>query len=316
MTIIDAGAIGDAAPRIPRVFRDTPQYVSEPLSARLGVPTLVKVETVNPIGCFKGRGTWLAVEQLFQSGTVTPRRGIVVASAGNFGQGVAYAGRALGIPVTVCAATTASAFKVAAIRQLGAEVRLRGADFDAARDAARHLGEERDWHLLVDGQDPWITIGAGTIGLELSRGVDAGELPAIAECLVPLGNGALLGGIATWLRHASPDTRMIGVVAAAAPAMALSWRAARPVQTATAETVADGIAVRVPVPEALGPLLEVVDEVVEVSEAEILDATQQLGAMLPLRLETSAAVGWAAALARSRPAGGVALVLTGGNVGP
>jgi threonine dehydratase len=98
--------------------------------------------------------------------------------------------------------------------------------------------------------------------------------------------------------------------------MALSWRAARPVQTPTAETVADGIAVRVPVPEALRTLLEVVDEVVEVSEAEILDATRQLGAMLPLRLETSAAVGWAAALARSRPAGGVALVLTGGNVAP
>lgn len=316
MTAITAAAIADAAPRVPAAFRDTPQYVSETLSAVLGVPVIVKVETANPIGCFKGRGTWLAIEHLFSSGQVHAQRGIVVASAGNFGQGVAYAGRAHGIGVAVCAAAAASPVKVGAMRQLGAEVRLEGADFDAAREAARRLATERGWHLLVDGQDPWITIGAGTIGLELTRGAAAGDLPTVAECLVPLGNGALLGGIGTWLRHASPDTRLVGVVAAAAPAMALSWRAARPVETPTADTVADGIAVRVPVPEALGPLLDTVDEVVEVAEAEIIDATAQLRASLPLRLEPSAAVGWAAALARPRPAGAIALVLTGGNAAP
>ncbi len=240
MITIDAAAILGAADRVPGVFRHTPQFVSEPLSGRLGVPVVVKVETVNPIGCFKGRGTWLTVEQLFQSGVVGPRRGIAVASAGNFGQGVAYAGRALGIPILVCAATNANTVKVAAMRHLGAEVHLVGADFDAARDAAQLLGQERDWHLLVDGRDPWITIGAGGIGLELSNGVNAGDLPPIVECLVPLGNGALLGGVATWLRHASPGTRMVGVVAASAPAMSLSWRAARPVETDTAYTVAGG----------------------------------------------------------------------------
>ena len=104
MASVTAQAIQGALERIPRVFRNSPQFISDPLSAVAGVPVVVKLETANPIGSFKGRGTWLAISELAASGEVGERRGVVVASAGNFGQGVAYAGRALGVPVVVFAA--------------------------------------------------------------------------------------------------------------------------------------------------------------------------------------------------------------------
>ena len=173
---------------------------------------------------------------------------MVVASAGNFGQGVAYAGRAMGIPVIVFAATTAVQSKVAAMRRLGADVRSVGEDFDAARLAAADLAADSGWHLLVDGDDPWISIGAGTIALELTDAVASGDLPALDRFYVPVGNGALIAGVGTWLRSAAAATRVIGVQAAGAPAMTLSWRERRPIETPRADTIADGIAARVPVP--------------------------------------------------------------------
>ncbi|MGZ6213576.1 MAG: pyridoxal-phosphate dependent enzyme [Candidatus Limnocylindria bacterium] len=136
MVLVSAEAIRAATHRIPRAFRDSPQFISEPLSEELGVPVVVKLETANPIGSFKGRGTWLAIAELQSAGAVGAvggGRGVVVASAGNFGQGVAYAGRAMRVPITVFAATTASPMKVSAMRRLGADVRAVGEDFDAAR---------------------------------------------------------------------------------------------------------------------------------------------------------------------------------------
>ncbi|MDP9468897.1 MAG: pyridoxal-phosphate dependent enzyme, partial [Chloroflexota bacterium] len=134
MVDVTAEAIRAAHERIPAAFRGSPQFISEPLSAELGIPVVVKVESANPIGCFKGRGTWLALAELLARGGVGEGRGVVLASAGNFGQGVAYAGRAMNVPVVVFAATTANAAKVAAMRRLGADVRLVGEDFDAARE--------------------------------------------------------------------------------------------------------------------------------------------------------------------------------------
>jgi threonine dehydratase len=275
---------------------------------------VVKAETANPIGCFKGRGTWLAVGELVADGTVGERRGLVVASAGNFGQGVAYAARAHGVPLVVFAATTANGRKVAAMRRLGAEVRLAGEDFDAARDAAAAHVRDSGWHLLVDGQDPWIAIGAGSMAVELTDGIEAGDLPDPAALYVPVGNGALIGGIGAWLKAQRPGVRLIGVQAEEAPAMTLSWRERRAIETPTANTVADGIAARVPVPEALELMLRHVDGMELVSEDEIVDAQRQLRRDLPFTVETAAAAGWAAAR-RHRPEP-IGIILTGGNVVP
>src|SRR4029077_4686673 len=124
------------------------------LSAQLGTPVVVKLEVTNPIGCFKGRGTWLAMSELAASGAVGERQGVVVASAGNFGQGVAYAGRELGVPVIVYAATTANPSKVAAMRRLGADVRRVGEDFDAAGAAAGTAAAKGGWERLPGGGGP------------------------------------------------------------------------------------------------------------------------------------------------------------------
>jgi threonine dehydratase len=290
--------------------------VSETLSQALRCPVVVKADTVNPIGCFKGRGTWLAVSRLVAAGTVGKSRGLVVASAGNFGQGVAYAARARGVPLVVFGARNATPAKVNGMRLLGAEVRLAGEDFDAARAEAAAYATERDWELLVDGADPWIAIGAGTMASELTDAAASGDLPSLDAIFVPVGNGALIGGIGAWLKDASPATRVIGVQAAQAPAMTLSWQRRRPVETETAVTVADGIATRVPVAEALTVMQDRVDDMLLVSETAIVDASAELSRALPLAIETSAAVSWAGARQTAPHGGAIAIVLTGGNLPP
>lgn len=316
MVDVTADAIRAAHRRIPRAFRDSPQFVSEPLSEAIGVPVVVKLETPNPIGSFKGRGTWLAVSELVAAGVVGERSGVVVASAGNFGQGVAYACRAMGIRVIVLAATTANPMKVAAMRRLGADVQTLGEDFDAAREAAAGLAAERHWHLLIDGADPWISIGAGTLALELTDGVASDDLPPLDRLYVPVGNGALIAGIGTWLRSVAPATKVIGVQAAGAPAMTLSWRARRPIETPRADTIADGIAARVPVPAALELMFEVVDEMLLVAEEQIVAATRDLAEVLPSTIEPAAGAAWAAVRAAESHSGAVGVLVTGGNVVP
>jgi threonine dehydratase len=313
---VTAEAIRSAHARVPSAFRDSPQFVSEPLSEVVGAPVVVKLETANPIGSFKGRGTWLAVSELVAAGSVGERSGVVVASAGNFGQGIAYAGRAMRVPVIVFAATTANAAKVAAMRRLGAEVKTVGEDFDAARVAAAEHAKATGWHLVVDGQDPWISIGAGTMALELTDGIARGDLPELERCYVPVGNGALIAGIGTWLRSAAPATRVIGVQAAMAPAMTLSWRERRPIETPRADTIADGIAARVPVPEALELMFDAVDEMQLVEEDQIVVATDEMSVALPSAIEPAAGAAWAAIRADEARRGAIGVLITGGNISP
>jgi threonine dehydratase len=313
---VTAEAIRAAVDRVPAAFREMPQFVAESLSAALGRPVAVKAESANPIGCFKGRGTWLAVAELVAAGEVGERTGLVAASAGNFGQGIAYAARAQAVPFVVFAARTANPAKVAAMRRLGAEVRLAGEDFDAAREAAAAHAVTSGWRLIIDGQDPWIAIGAGTMAVELTAAVDAGDLPPLEALYVPVGNGALIAGVGTWLKSAAPDMRVIGVQAEGAPAMTLSWREGRPIETPTVETVADGIAARVPVPEALAIMRDCVDDMVLVEEAAIVDAQRELAAALPFTVEPSAAAAWAAMRNAPAGAGAIGFILTGGNLPP
>lgn len=306
--------VREAAGVIDPVFGNTPQFVSDPLSDALGLRLLCKVESLNPIRSFKGRGTSYLLHRLVAdaaSGGEMPRE-LVCGSAGNFGQGLAYAARRRGLPVTVFAATSASPLKVARMRELGAHVELAGHDFDAAKDAARDYVRGRAGaRFIEDGHEPAIAEGAGTIALELDRWPEP-----IDVALVPLGNGALLAGVGLWLRAHRPATRVIGVCAAGAPAMADSWRAGRVVVAPAADTIADGIAVRVPVPAALDDLRGVLDEVVLVDDAAIVEAMRLLFDSLGIVVEPAGAVGVAAALAHGARFAGrlVATPLCGGNV--
>jgi len=306
--VVDASAslagIERAEHVIDPVFRDSPQFICGPISERLGMSVVLKVECVNPIRSFKGRGTGYLLHELGSGGP------LVCASAGNFGQGMAYACGDRGRALTVFAARAANPLKLERMRALGAEVVLEGEDFDAAKEAARRYAQQAGHLYVEDGLWAPIAEGAGTIALELTRMPEA--LDAI---FVPLGNGSLINGIGTWFKQSGLSTRVIGVCSEAAPAMELSWRAGKPV-TAPAETIADGIAVRVPVPEALDLMRSTVDEVMLVSDQEILAAMRLLLAHAGLVVEPAGAVGLAGIMRRPADfAGGrVATPICGGNL--
>jgi threonine dehydratase len=287
--------IREAARVIDPVFLNSPQFVSEHVRANI----VLKVETLNPIRSFKGRGTDYLLHRL---GDQT--RELVCASAGNFGQGMAYACRKRGVRLKVFASESANPLKLERMRALGATVELVAGDFDDAKDAARHDGGL----FIEDGLLGAIGEGAGTIGVELDS---AQPLDAV---FVPLGNGALVNGVGTWLKH-NTATRVIAVCAAAAPSMALSWQSRRPV-SAPSNTIADGIAVRVPIPEAVKLMENTVDGVMLVSDDEMRAAMRSLFYDAGLLVEPAGAAGLAA-IAQSREEFSgkrVATILTGGNL--
>jgi threonine dehydratase len=298
--------IATAARSIDPVFLHTPQFEADALGDALDARVVVKIETLNPIRSFKGRGTDFFVQQL----EARPPR-MTCASAGNFGQGLAYAARKNGLACEVFASENANPLKVERMRSLGAQVQIAGKDFDEAKAAARQSAQRHGTLFVEDGRELAIAEGAGSIAVELCAWPE--ELETI---VIPLGNGALLGGMATWVKAVSPSTRVVGVCAARAPSMEHSWRAGRVLETERAETIADGIAVRVPVAEALDYLRGSVDEVVLVSEEALQRAAQLIWGTLGIVVETAGAAGIAAllehheALAR----GLVATPLCGGNV--
>lgn len=294
-----------AARVIDPVFLNTPQFELDALSGALDMRLVVKVETLNPIRSFKGRGTDYFVNQCEH----VPA--FVCASAGNFGQGMAYACRKRGSTLTVFAAENANPFKLERMRQLGAVVKLAGHDFDAAKEAAKVFAAECGAVFVEDACDPETAVGAGTIGLELSQYPE--PLDAV---LVPLGNGALINSIGAWFKAKSPDTKIIGVVAAGAPAMDLSWRSGEVKVTENADTIADGIGVRVPVPEALETMRHTVDDILQVEDEVILDAMKLAHKALGVVLEPAGAVGLAAATAYRESFAGhlIATPLCGSNL--
>jgi len=303
--------IAAAPARIPPEFRDSPQYACEPLAEVLGCGLTLKVETCNPIRSFKGRGASVLVSRLLERAHEATRTPLVGASAGNWGQALAYACRAAGWRLVLYAADSANPLKVARMRALGAEVRQAGKDFDAAKQHAEAFARERGWRMVADGLDVEASLGAATIAVELlapGRAFDA--------VLVPLGNGALLTGMGRWIKAVAPATRVIGVQATGADAMAQSWRSGRLVFPPQIDTIADGIGVRVPIAEAVADMRTTVDDVVLVNDVALVAAMRLLHAHAGLVVEPSGAAGVAALVAAGSPWRGqrVATVVCGGNL--
>lgn len=236
---------------------------------------------------------------------------LVSASAGNFGQALAYACRKHGISLAIYASLNANPLKVSRMRALGAEVRLEGIDFDAAKQAAKNWAMSAGATLVEDGRDVEISEGAGSVAVELFA--DGGTFDAV---LVPLGNGALLTGMARWIKSVSPATQVIGVCSRGANAMQASWRngpGAAVVTHSSADTIADGIAVRMPIPEAVADMRGIVDDVIAVDDTEIVQAMRVLHSQAGLVVEPAGAAGLAAV--GNRFAGArIATVLCGSNL--
>jgi threonine dehydratase len=297
--------IAQAASVIDPVFLNSPQFRVESLEQHLDCRLVVKVETLNPIRSFKGRGTE------YLAASLDGRPHLVCATAGNFGQGMAYATRKRGLPLTIFTSVAANSLKVERMRALGADVRLIGEDFDAAHMAAKAFAADVGAQLIEDGRDPAIAEGAGTIGLELLRWPERFD-----SILVPLGDGALLAGVARWVKAHQPATRMIGVCASGAPAMERSWRAGQVQELERAETIADGIAVQNPFPEALADIIGLVDDILLIEDHTLVAAMRHAHREFGVVLEPSGAASLAALLAyRERFKGQlVGTILSGGNI--
>lgn len=299
-----------ASKSINPAFTHTPQFVCEPIATELGCELLVKVEVLNPIRSFKGRGAEYFLQRARAQGD---RRKMVCASAGNWGQAMAYVCRAKGESIDIFAAETVNPLKAQRMREMGAKLHLAGQDFDAAKMIARDYCRQHNAWLVEDGLEVEISEGAGSIAVEL---LAQGAMPDVV--LIPLGNGALLNGMARWIKAASPSIRVVGVAASGAPAMSNSWRARKPIAEARVDTIADGVAVRNPVPEAVSDMLPLVDDVVLVDDNSMIKAMRLVHQHMGLVLEPSGALGVAAIDANKAAFHGkkVSTVLCGGNLAP
>lgn len=303
---ISTANIERSARDIDPVFTHTPQFECDALSDAFGCRVTLKVETLNPIRSFKGRGADFFFRE---NRSMLSTRQVVCATAGNFGQAVAYAAARNGQRPIVFCATNANPLKVKRMQQLGADVRQVGANFDAAKIAAKEFCATKGAYFVEDGKDVAISEGAGSIAVELMSGC---ELDSI---LVPLGNGALINGVATWIKHVRPEVRVIGVSSAKADAMEASWRSGSFVERESADTIADGIAVRTPVPEALDDMKGIVDDVVLVTENSILEAMKTLFASSAIVGEPAGVAGIAALIEhRDLRVGRVGTIVCGSNV--
>lgn len=307
---LDTARIEKAVRVIDPVFLDTPQYLDEQLCRALGGRAVtVKLETANPVRSFKGRGADLMLS------TLAPGTPVVCASSGNFGQAVAYAGRARGMPVEVFVPETVNPAKRERMETFGARVVAAGADGEAARKAAADHAERRpDRIYLQDGLQAAIAEGAGTIGVELTEGAPRGR--GFDAVVLPVGDGALINGVARWMKEHAPATRIVGVNAEGAPSMLESLRAGRAVRLDHVGTFADGIAVRAPLEAAVRRARALVDEIVLVTDEAIAAAMELAARTLGILLEPAGAAGLAA-IAEGAVAGDrVATVLTGANPRP
>ena len=186
------------------------------------------------------------------------------------------------------------------MRALGATVIEEGEDFDDARGASERYAAERGAELLVDGDDPRIATGAASLALEVTDAVDAGVLPRLAVASVPVGNGALIDGVGSWLRHASAGTRVVGVQAEGADAMTRSFAAGRPIDGDHVDTYADGIASRIAIPRAVELMFGRVDAMHTVTEEALHEAQAALTEALGITVEGAAGASWAGLIQSTR----------------
>jgi threonine dehydratase len=300
--------LDDAAALVRTVVPATPQYCWPLLSRRTGAEIWVKHENHTPIGAFKLRGGLVYLDQLRR--TQPQISGVITATRGNHGQSIAYAAARLGLGATIVVPHGNSVEKNRAIAAFGATLVEEGHDFQAAYEHALARAAADDLHL-VRSFDPALVRGVATCGLELFRAVEK-----LDTVYVPIGLGSGICAMIAAREALGETAEIVGVVAANAPAYALSVAAGRPVSTNSADTIADGLAVRVPDPGALAIIRAGAARIVTVSESEIRRAMRILFTDTHNVAEGAGAAPLAAALQeRERLAGKrVAVLQSGGNI--
>lgn len=300
--------IEDAAALVHQTMAPTPQICWPLLAARCGAEVWVKHENHTPTGAFKIRGglTYMADLKAHEPGI----RGVIAATRGNHGQSIALAAQKNGLAAIIVVPYGNSREKNLAMQAFGAELIEHGRDFQEAYDYARSLAAERRLHM-VRSFDPRLVRGVASYGLELFRAV-----PDLDAVYVPIGLGSGIAATITVRDVLGLKTEIIGVVAENAPAYALSFAAGRAVATNSADTIADGVACRVPDEEALGVILAGAARVISVSDDEIVAAMRHLFADTHNVAEGAGAAALAGLLREKERMAGkrVAIIQSGGNV--
>jgi threonine dehydratase len=276
-----------------------------PEALAAGRPLYLKREDTHELGAFKWRGALPVLEGYRAAGADA----VVTASTGNHGAATAWAAKRLGLEAVVFVPEQASETKLARIAELGAELRRAGADMDEAKELGRAEAERRGLPFFEDGAEPAQYEGYAAIGDEILDQLD--EPPGAV--VVPVGNGALFGGIGRAIVARSPETLRVGVVAAAAPVMADSFEAGRAVPGDRCDTFADGMAVRVAIPYAVAVLDKIATHMLRVSECEL---ALSVGAFADAGIVVEGSGGAAFAAVPQLPEldGPVVLVVTGRNI--
>lgn len=306
--MFDRSGLKAAASLIYRNVPATPQYAWPLLAARTGCEVWVKHENHTPTGAFKVRGGLVYVETLLRT---SPRpSGIISATRGNHGQSLAFAGRSAGMPVTVVVPHGNSLEKNAAMRSFGAELIEYGRDFDEARDEAVQLANRRGLHM-VPSFHPELVRGVATYALELFQAV-----AQIDTLYVPIGLGSGICGAIQVRNLLGLRTEIVGVVADRADAYARSFEQGKVVTTESADTIADGMACRIPAPDALDIIRRGAARTVRVSEEEIKSAIRIFHEDTHNTAEGAGAAALAALLQEQTSQRGcrVAVILSGCNI--
>jgi threonine dehydratase len=294
-----------AAERIRPYILSTPVITGEPLGAG---PLLLKLESLQRTGSFKPRG---ALNALLQLSEERRGQGVITLSAGNFGLALAYAAKTVGVPCVVVIREDAPRIKVEAIRRFGAELVFTPvAQWQARLEAEQ---ESRGLTLVHPFDDPDVIAGQGTVGLEILAAA-----PEVRTVVVPVGGGGLIGGVAVAIKSQRPEVRIVGVEPTGAAAVSRSLAAGTPVTLERIDTIADGLAP--PYTRALNLSLvqRHVDEVVCVTDDQIVDAIRLIAINSKLVVEPAGAAGVAAVLygLAGNSSGPVLAILTGANVDP
>jgi len=278
------------------------------LSEKTGRRVWLKLEAELPAGSFKVRGALWALASRLKRGSVEE---VVASSTGNHGAAVAYAGKLLGVKARIFLPVGCNPVKRGRIASLGAEiVESGGADLASAFTLANEYAARPGVYFLNDATDADLPAGPGTIGCEILE-----QAPNVDAIVVPMGDTALIRGIAAAVKQVAPRVKMIGVQAERAPAYYRSWKENRVVGTETCDTIADGLATRTPDAENVRDVTRLVDDVVLVSEEQMLRAIETLLVEEHVLAEPAGAASTAALLNTGADFGeNVALVVSGANI--
>jgi threonine dehydratase len=308
MASVDADSVQRAAADLRPYLEQTPLQHSRAFTSKAGCQVYLKVESIQPTRAFKVRG---ALTKLLRMGAEERAAGVITASAGNHGQGVAYAAHAFHVPATVYVPENANPLKVEAIKRLGARVVPSGRSYqDAAVEAARAqaLSGATFVHAF---DDPDVVAGQGSIAVELLE-----QLPQFDTLLVPVGGGGLISGIALYLKARRPSVRVLGIEPAGAAAMTHSLAGGELVTLDRVSTMADGLAASAPGRLTLEITRRCVDRMIVVEESEMLRAIRLFFEWEHLLAEPAGAAALAALLYHyaPEPSERVVVLLSGGNV--